>query len=33
MSEEEGRDRHTRWRLVLGGEDAEGLSPADLERD
>jgi Mg-chelatase subunit ChlD len=33
MSEEEGRDRHTRWRLVLGGEDAEGLSPADVERD
>ena len=23
MSREEGRDRLTRWRLVLGGEDAE----------
>ena len=33
MTEEEGRDRLTRWRLVLGGEDAEGLSPADAERD
>jgi Mg-chelatase subunit ChlD len=30
---EEGRDRLTRWRLVLGGEDAEGLSPSDVERD
>lgn len=33
MTEAEGRDRLTRWRLVLGGEDAEGLSPADVERD
>jgi Mg-chelatase subunit ChlD len=45
VTEEEGRDRLTRWRLVLGGEDADGigqapgsgleagLSMADAERD
>src|SRR3954463_8113297 len=45
MTKEESRDRLTRWRLVLGGEDADGisevpgsgleggLSQADAERD
>jgi Mg-chelatase subunit ChlD len=45
VTKEEGRDRLTRWRLVLGGEDADGigqapgsglesgLSRADAERD
>ena len=45
MTEEQSRDRLTRWRLVLGGEDADGigeapgsgleagLSRADAERD
>src|SRR4051794_906679 len=45
MTKDESRDRLTRWRLVLGGEDADGiseapgsgleggLSQADAERD
>src|SRR3954468_2457619 len=45
MTKEESRDRLTRWRIVLGGEDADGidqatgsgleggLSQADAERD
>lgn len=39
MSADAGRDRLTRWRLVLGGEDADGLggdialSEADAQRD